>query len=95
MAQEQYVLQFKCLRFKGSWSDPTPVQAPQGIIYTAIENCTLMVVVHQEPDKFLTLSFKVPGKGMVGVSIPENLVFLPKVDQPIVEIQTDIKLIFT
>jgi hypothetical protein len=82
MADEQYVLQFKFLRFVGGWANGAPVSLPQGLAYTAQGHSTLVVVVHVEPDKFKTLTFGVAEGRVVGVSVPENLVFIPHVGVP-------------
>ncbi len=82
MLQDQYVIQFKFLRFLGDWGVPAPVQAPQGVVYTAGEKSVLLVTVLLEPNQLETFSFEVPMHEKVGVSVPENLVFLPKVNTP-------------
>ncbi len=76
----QYVMMFKCLKFDDNWSNLQPVQLPQGAAYTAgKEGAGLRVVVEFEPGKVQTYTFKVPPNEIVGVSVPENLVFIPKI----------------
>jgi len=78
----QWVIQFKLLKFDEGWSNCQPVLLPQGAAYAAkTDSARLWVVVELEPSVVQTLQFELKAPAIVGVSVPENLVFVPPVEK--------------
>lgn len=81
----QYVMVYKVLKFKGDWSIGPYGTHEHGVLYSPKEGTeTLLVYTETETGTIHEFSFPIKAKQLVGVSLSENIVFIPETtDLPI------------